>query len=90
MALSPVLAPVCFDDLPGWERDDHAAAFAAFRRCAFRVLDKPYRTGSLGIACSAFDPAYAEARGSDRPLDGARAFFERHFVPPLPARPSQL
>ena len=74
--------PVTFAGLPGWNTDDHAAAFAAFARSAERVLIKPYRTGSLGVACSAFDTAYEEAR-SLKQIDRAIAkdFFERHFTP---------
>ena len=92
MVLAAALSPGSFGDLPGWVDDDHDAALAAFRRSAFRVLEKPYRTGSLGIACSAVDPAYAEARALARPDGGAREFFERHFIPcaikPDPGRTS--
>jgi membrane-bound lytic murein transglycosylase A len=71
-----------FGDLPGWREDDHAAAFAAFRRSAFRSLEKPYRTGSLGIDAAAFGPAFAAARQQEAPDPAAaRAFFERHFLP---------
>jgi membrane-bound lytic murein transglycosylase A len=82
MPLVAAFRPVSFTDLPGWMEDDHLAAFAAFARSARRVLEKPYRTGSLGVDCAAFDEAYAEARKAP-PLDllAARAFFERHFVP---------
>ena len=74
--------PVDFARLPGWATDDHAAAFAAFARSAHRVLIKPYRTGSLGIACAAFDRAYEEARNLGQiDRSAARDFFERHFVP---------
>ncbi|WP_019170898.1 murein transglycosylase A [Pseudaminobacter salicylatoxidans] len=79
MALSPVFRIVSFGDLPGWRQDDQTDAYAAFRRCAFHVLTKPYRTGALGVAFSAFADAYADARASGR--QDARAFFERHFVP---------
>ena len=82
MALSPRLKRRRFDDLPGWAEDDKASAFEAFRRSAFHVVSKPYRTGSLGIAFEAFDEAYAEARQRDSLTDAeARAFFERHFTP---------
>lgn len=79
MALSPVLQIVSFEDVPGWSRDDHAGAYAAFRRSASHVLTKPYRTGALGIEFSAFSAAYADARASES--QDAKAFFERHFVP---------
>lgn len=78
MAISPVFRIVSFDDLPGWREDDQAEAYAAFRRSAFHVLTKPYRTGALGLSFSAFADAYADARSSGR--QDARAFFERHFV----------
>ena len=53
--LSPLFRPVSFADLPGWQDDDHLAALKAFRRSAYQVLIKPYRTGSLGIAFASFD-----------------------------------
>ncbi|KQU92097.1 transglycosylase [Mesorhizobium sp. Root102] len=90
MSLSPLFVGKSFADLPGWEEDDHLAAFAAFRRSAFHVLTKPYRSGALGVDFDAFAEAYAEARivspANRSPfLDRkeARAFFERHFVPAL-------
>jgi membrane-bound lytic murein transglycosylase A len=80
--LSPLFKRSSFGDLPGWESDDHAAAFSAFRRCALRALTKPYRSGSLGIEASAFAPAYEEARAAPPSgPDEARNFFERHFCP---------
>lgn len=84
MALSSAFRPVSFAELPGWADDDQSSAFSAFRRSAFHVLTKPYRTGSLGVEFAAFEAAYAEAR-SHAALDeaSARAFFERHFVPAL-------
>jgi membrane-bound lytic murein transglycosylase A len=82
MPLSPLLQPVSFAGLPGWADDDQRDAFAAFRRSAFHVLDKPYRTGALGIDCAAFGEAYAAARTVAEPnRSEARAFFERFFVP---------
>ncbi|MER9586239.1 murein transglycosylase A [Mesorhizobium sp. M0276] len=88
MSLAPLFVGKSFADLPGWNDDDHLAAFAAFRRSAFHVLTKPYRSGALGINFDAFTNAYAEARtispANRSPfLDRkeARAFFERHFLP---------
>jgi membrane-bound lytic murein transglycosylase A len=80
--LSPLFRPVSFSELPFWADDDPLPAFEAFRRSAFHVLEKPYRTGSLGVAFEGFYAAYAEAR--DRPPGskaGARTFFQKHFVP---------
>jgi len=87
MAELPRLRRERFADLPGWGDDDPAEAFAAFRRSAFRVLEKPYRTGSLGIASDDFSPVFEEARRTRQASAGqARAFFERHFVPFLIAQ----
>ena len=84
VSLSPLLAAKTFADLPGWAGDDHLPAFEAFRRSAFHILTKPYRSGALGVAFGAFADAYAQAREAP-PQDGApaRAFFERHFAPML-------
>lgn len=82
MALSPLFQKISFDDVPGWRQDDPAPAFAAFRRSALRSLEKPYRTGMLGVEAQAFAAAFAEARAmSDLSSASARDFFERHFVP---------
>ncbi len=71
-----------FDDCPGWNRDDQALAFAAFRRSADYAEYKTYRSGSLGITFDALKPVFAAARALDNPDTGtARCFFERHFVP---------
>jgi membrane-bound lytic murein transglycosylase A len=80
------IAAASWADLPGWAEDDQAAAFAAFRRSAFRFLEKPHRTGALGVASEAFAPAYAAARELEAPgRDAARDFFEQHFRPFLVA-----
>jgi membrane-bound lytic murein transglycosylase A len=82
--LSPSFLPRRFAELPGWKADDPSSAFDAFRRSAVRALEKPYRTGSLGIEAGAFAEAYAEARAHPAlGAEAARAFFERHFVPHL-------
>ncbi|RUU63475.1 transglycosylase, partial [Mesorhizobium sp. M2C.T.Ca.TU.009.01.2.1] len=84
MPLSSTFSEKSFSNLPGWNEDDHLAAFAAFRRSAFHAPVKPYRTGSLGVDFNAFAEAYAEARAVSAPnRSQARSFFERHFVPML-------
>lgn len=89
MPLSPLFHPVSFDDLPGWSGDAHLPAYEAFRRSAFQVLNKPYRTGSLGVAFEAFAAAQADSRETALFDDlSARAFFERHFTPAL-VRPEE-
>ncbi len=79
----PAFEPLTFADLPGWHEDDMAGAFDAFRRSALHILNKPYRTGSLGVAFDAFAPAYAVARENrvSAKSSEARAFFETFFRP---------
>ena len=72
-----------FSDLRGWADDDHVAALSAFRRSAFRFLEKPYRSGSLGVPSEALAIPFAAARDLTEPVDPqtARRFFETQFVP---------
>ena len=80
--LSTLFRRASFDDLPGWAADDHAAAFSAFQLSAFRYLEKPWKTGSLGVRLDNFEQAFAAAR--DTPPETrqeARRFFEDRFVP---------
>lgn len=80
--LSPLLKPAAFSDLPGWDEDAQEEAFAAFRRSALRSLEKPYRSGSLGIAAPAFEPVFAAARVMSAPgREEARRFYEAWFQP---------
>ena len=84
MAVPPkvAFAAETFDSLPGWQSDDHQAAFAVFRLSAFRALEKPYRSGAIGVPAEAFQPAFADARALAEPTaDQARTFFEHHFRP---------
>ena len=82
MALSPLLLPVGYDDLPGWRQDRHQEACGAFRLSALYAAENRYRSGALGLNIDAFDAPFAEARSVERPGDeAARGFFERHFFP---------
>lgn len=75
------LEPVPFSAIPGWKVDDHAAAFATFRRSC----------DALAIKADDLRPAVASSRrlmaicaqAARRPEPGrsaARHFFERHFT----------
>ncbi|MCO4317301.1 murein transglycosylase A [Phyllobacterium sp. 21LDTY02-6] len=80
--LSPVFNPVEFSECPGWGADRQLAAFTAFRRSAHQILNKPYRSGALGISLAALEPAFADSRETSIRTDAeARAFFEKWFVP---------
>ncbi|PIO98942.1 hypothetical protein CJ014_12730 [Pleomorphomonas carboxyditropha] len=77
------LVAVAFTDLPGWIDDDHAAAFAAFRRSAARLIDKTPTCKILGPdgAALAQKGQLAAALGDTVDSAAARAFFEAHFRP---------
>jgi membrane-bound lytic murein transglycosylase A len=76
------LLPVRFDDLPGWSVDDHAAAFAAFRRsCAAIAGAVPALRPGLPTP----QPLLAICRDAAAMPQGkaaeARRFFETRFSP---------
>lgn len=77
------LVRTAFADIPGWTDDDPAAAFAAFRLSAARILEHPPRTKNLGVrGDSLAGPAMVALSMPERPgPDAARAFFESHFTP---------
>ena len=75
-----------FQDLPGWQNEDHLAAFHAFQISCRRLIDvAQVGSGYQGSAPSKELLAKAECAvsGPDSPTtaDQARAFFERHFRP---------
>ena len=83
------LQPLGFNDLPGWNRDEHGAAFGAFRRsCAAALGEKPpLRAGQPADAALAAVCRKALA-GPNLKGEKARAFFEAHFAPYEIATPS--
>ena len=80
--LANIIRPVSFLDCPGWDQDDQALAFSAFRRSADYAEHNRYNSGSLGISFEALTQAFAAARLLDNPdSEQARACFVAHFVP---------
>lgn len=80
--LASLFKPVDFKDCPGWEEDEQLGAFQAFARSANRVLEKPYKSGSLGISFEALAPVFADSRETIVETDAqARQFFEKWFRP---------
>lgn len=73
------MRPVDFADIPGWDDDDHTAAFAAFLRTCEGLQSRPTRTRVNGVSAQALSAVCRLAR-QDRPIS-ARAFFEQHFTP---------
>ena len=80
--LAKFFHPLGYSDCPGWDQDDQALAFSAFRRSADYAEHNRYNSGSLGITFEMLQPAFAAARSLDNPDTAqARAFFEEHFIP---------
>jgi membrane-bound lytic murein transglycosylase A len=77
------LVATTFDDLPGWSDDDHAVAFAAFRRSADRLIDKLPTSKALGPDGAALRRKGKLALELGDAVDSptARTFFETHFRP---------
>ena len=79
-----VLRPASFQDLPGWDADDHGAALQAFlRSCTAleeRADDAPLDIGSLGGTVGDWREVCADAADVDGAAQ-ARAFFESRFTP---------
>jgi membrane-bound lytic murein transglycosylase A len=73
-----------FNDLKGWEEDDHLSAFEAFQRSALYAEERRYKDGGLGVAFKDLKPAF-KASLSAFVMDGpdARQFFEHWFTPAL-------
>jgi membrane-bound lytic murein transglycosylase A len=73
------LEPARFSDLAGWERDDHGAAFATFRRsCGAILAGEP----ALRPAAVTGDDLRQVCAGRARPRrDRPEEFFERRFQP---------
>ena len=79
--MTATLVPVAFGALPGWQRDDHAAALRAFQASARRFLEKPYPRRPFGPDPARFARLARLALGCAP--GQARAFFEDGFEPLL-------
>ncbi len=80
--LTSRLTRLAFDALPGWARDDHLAAFEAYRASAAELVAGRYGPKPLGpdLRC-AKRAAEAALAVRDTNITDARAFFERWFRP---------
>jgi membrane-bound lytic murein transglycosylase A len=78
--------PCRFDDLDGWQDDDHKAAFAAFVVSAnHHINQKPYPTRAISISQQHFSEICNQAiqlsEGQDITTAQAKIFFEENFTP---------
>jgi membrane-bound lytic murein transglycosylase A len=85
--MKPAVAytPLSFAEVPGWEQDDHAAAFKAFLTSCERVVASPRErtaTDKLAPPPAALVAACGAAAQLSRPVAraAAKAFFEQHFT----------
>jgi membrane-bound lytic murein transglycosylase A len=75
-------APMAWADIPGWNDDDHLAAFKTFRASCKAISAQTGPPGDKALSGSLREPCH-EARAAANITDNARAraFFERHFEP---------
>jgi membrane-bound lytic murein transglycosylase A len=78
-------APVAFDDLPGWQADDHLDAFRAFVRSAAPIAKVPVSSsGKTRLANERLVAIAADAARRAKSIatrEAAKAFFQANFVP---------
>jgi membrane-bound lytic murein transglycosylase A len=87
--VAPWYSPVSFAELPGWEQDDHLAAFKVFLGSCERVIANgreraPGDSKAPQRAPRALVAVCGEAKRAAREITGkdeARAFFEARFTP---------
>jgi membrane-bound lytic murein transglycosylase A len=74
-------APMAWADIPGWNDDDHLAAFKTFRTSCKAISAQTGASSDKALSGSLREPC-REARAAGI-TDNARAkaFFERHFEP---------
>ncbi|HRN85053.1 MAG TPA: MltA domain-containing protein [Hyphomicrobium sp.] len=85
VSLEAAFSPVPFAELPGWDSDDHLAAFEAFVRSAPALREAAGRasgkTKTAGAALVATAEAALAKASKISTRDAARAFFEGMFAP---------
>jgi membrane-bound lytic murein transglycosylase A len=76
------LTQIGFNQLNGWEEDNHLAAMDVFLKTARRMIKKPYHTKGLGISSELLVEIAGKAV-AEYPFNpsSAKAFFERYFLP---------
>jgi membrane-bound lytic murein transglycosylase A len=80
-------SPLAWSDIPGWDQDDHLAAFQAFRSSCKPIAAQqvppaaspPATPKPLGMSLR--EPCEAARNSKITDAGKARVFFEEHFVP---------
>jgi membrane-bound lytic murein transglycosylase A len=86
MKSNVIYTPLSFAQIPGWEEDDHAAAFKAFRTSCERILTTGRERSSSDKAAAAPSALVAACTTASRmtgavPKTAAKSFFEQAFTP---------
>jgi membrane-bound lytic murein transglycosylase A len=76
--------PVEYTKIEGWEKDDHAAAFAAFRKSCAKLTTLAGSDEKIKAVCD----LTVMLKGK-LPKDDARRFFEANFKPYLVKKPAE-
>ena len=73
---------IAFNQLNGWEQDDHLAAMDVFLKTARRMLEKPYPAKNLRWSSELLIDI-SEKAVTESPFNpsSAKSFFERNFYP---------
>ncbi|WP_322514963.1 murein transglycosylase A [Rhodopseudomonas palustris] len=75
-------APVKWDQVAGWDADDHLAAFRTFREsCRPIVARRKPVADTKALGSSLAEPCRAARAAEISDAAHARRFFERHFLP---------
>ena len=80
--MSKQFRQIGFDQLSGWDNDDHLAAMGAFLKTAQRMLETPYQTKELAVSSDHL-LAISKLAVQNLPFDAqsAKLFFEENFIP---------
>jgi membrane-bound lytic murein transglycosylase A len=74
--------PLSFADIPGWNEDDHLAAYKAFRTsCKPIVAQRSALADDKALGHSLRDPCRLARETNISDAATARVFFEAHFIP---------
>ncbi|MFK7901791.1 MAG: murein transglycosylase A [Nitratireductor sp.] len=86
-----ILQPLTFDEIKGWDEDNHLEALHALKWSAKRTTKKPYKTKELGIDGAQLTKTLEKLLEEDCPYfenqKCAKTFFEDNFTPHLITSP---
>ncbi len=82
MSLSTLFTERSFAELPGWDDDDHLAAFKTFRAsCTAIVAQTKPPADAKALGTSLREPCRVAQASGISTVAAAKAYFEEHFLP---------